>query len=160
MKEWAIVDLDGTLCDTRLRVHFADAARTAKTQDERNRLWDNFHRRCAEDAPVEGVASLVRAWYKAGNGVVYLTGRTEPWRAATLTWLRAHKLPNLDCPLYMRAANDWAHSTEFKMESYMRIVESLGPNTRVAFALEDADRLVKMWRTIGVCCLQVGVDLS
>jgi hypothetical protein len=159
VKEWAIVDLDGTLCDTRHRIHFAEEARRAKTPEERNRAWDNFHRRCAEDHPVEGVASLVRAWYGVGHGVVYLTGRTEPWRETTWTWLRAHKLPTLDAPLYMRAVGDGAHSTEYKMESYLRILETM-PGMRVAFVLEDSDRLVTMWRKLGVCCLHVGADLS
>jgi beta-phosphoglucomutase-like phosphatase (HAD superfamily) len=160
MRQWAIVDLDGTLCDTSHRVHYAEDARRATNPVARQAAWTRFHENCTKDKPIEGVAAIVRAWYAVGHGVVYLTGRTDTYRSDTLRWLMEHRLPHTGVPLYMRQHGDYVSSAEYKTEQYLRICESLGPGNNIAFVLEDSTKLVKMWRQIGMLCLQVGETMS
>lgn len=140
---WAICDLDGTLGDCSHRVRHA-----------RSHAWDVFHALASDDPPNAAEVALVRAWGRAGHMVAYNTGRTETYRVLTLLWLRAHQLP--EGPLLMRADDDRRPSTEAKLSQLQELMLSPRwlPDDRVAFILEDQDKLVAMWRELGYTCLQ------
>lgn len=156
--KWAIVDLDGTLADCRWREQFAADARRATDPETRARLWRTFHSKCSEDLPIEPVADIVLAWARAGHGVMYLTGRGVEWHHETMAWLRKHTLPAHPAHLLMRGDGDWRGAAEFKRDMYERLLAS--PIWRrggheIVFVLEDVDKLVAMWRELGLLCLQV-----
>jgi hypothetical protein len=140
-KQWGVFDLDGTLANCEHRVHLA-----------REHRWDEFHAKCAHDAVYDAEAALMRAWYAAGHGVAYSTGRTEPYRVLTRLWLKEHDLPQ--AILLMRAEDDRRPSTVTKAENLDRIKDYFGPGDSIAFIMEDQDKLVAMWRAMGYTCLQ------
>lgn len=157
MRKWAIVDLDGTLFNIDHRHHIAVAAQAARFTVEREKLWDDFHRACVGDTLVDGVADLVRAWAETGGGIVYLTGRSDIMREPTRAMIAGASLPTEDAPLLMRPAPSRAGSIEFKSRMYTDIIRPkiMGPTDRVAFVLEDSNKLVAMWReTFGLTTLQ------
>jgi hypothetical protein len=139
--QWAIFDIDGTLSDCTPRVHLAQA-----------RQWDAFHTRCGDDFPHEAECRILRMWHAAGHPVALITGRTEPYRVLTRLWLRKQRIP-FDV-LLMRQLGDVRPSTEVKLEQYHQLRKIFAPMATVAFVMEDQDKLVAMWRELGLTCLQ------
>jgi phosphoglycolate phosphatase-like HAD superfamily hydrolase len=139
---WAIFDLDGTLANCSERLHLAQAKK-----------WDAFHSRCFADLVYPAEAQICRAWVAAGGHVIYSTGRSEPFRQMTRDWLRINELP--DAPLYMRAVGDHRPSTVTKVEQLDRILFYIAQSQgTIAFIMEDQDKLVALWRSLGYTCLQ------
>lgn len=90
----AVFDLDGTLSDTRHRLHFVESA---------PKRWDAFFRASRQDAPLaEGVALALRWSRECALG--YVTGRPERCRQDTLKWLKEQGLPTGE--LWMRGDRD------------------------------------------------------
>jgi len=52
----------------------------------------------------------------------------------------------------MREVGDRRKDTEVKAEIYHRFIE---PQYDVHYILDDRDQVVKMWRSLGLTCLQV-----
>jgi len=144
-----VFDIDGTLSDSRARDHHA-----------RNRDWDAFHAHIMEDPPHEDAATLVR-WLSSHDDIELIgcTGRNEKYRKHTDTWLRQHKIP-LEHVL-MRPEFDFRHDTEVKPELLRDWHRATMPATnmraqdRVAFILDDRDKMVEAWREHGFNCWQV-----
>ncbi len=137
-----IFDLDGTLSDCEHRRRYVDGTVTPKD-------WDAFYAGAGEDPPIQHVVDLCNTLSDVG-GIVYVTGRPERCREATLGWLRRHQLP--DERLYMRADDDFRADDIVKGELLARIRED---GCEPVMAFDDRDRVVKMWRANGVPCAQV-----
>lgn len=90
----AVFDLDGTLADTRHRLHHISA---------QPRDWDAFFRAAVDDPPLPAGVSLALEWAERA-GLGYVTGRPERCRRDTEEWLAAHGLPTGE--LWMREAAD------------------------------------------------------
>ena len=82
--------------------------------------------------------------------VIYVSGRMEVSRDATVQWLARHKFPR--GALHMRADGDYRRDDIVKEE----ILDRLGllPQ-QVLCVLDDRDRVVAMWRRRGFRVLQV-----
>jgi hypothetical protein len=91
----AVFDIDGVLADVRHRLHHVAA---------RPKDWDAFFGAAPLDPPLAEGVGAVAAAHRAGHVVVYLTGRPERCRRATLDWLAAQGLPAGE--LYMRHDSD------------------------------------------------------
>ncbi len=70
--------------------------------------------------------------------------------AITTHWLELHGIPFNE--LLMRADNDYRSDEIIKEELYFN---SINPRFDVVGVLDDRDRVVQMWRRIGLACLQV-----
>ncbi|MEU5921440.1 phosphatase domain-containing protein [Streptomyces sp. NPDC004288] len=105
----AVFDLDNTLAGTAHRQHFLE---------RRPKDWEAFFAAAPEDPPLaEGVALCREA---AGEcDVVYLTGRPERCRRATLEWLAAQGLP--EGPVHMRRNRDFRPARVTKVEILRRL---------------------------------------
>lgn len=90
----AVFDIDGVLADVRHRLRHVE---------RRPKDWAAFFAAAPEDPPLtEGLALARQA--AADCEVVYVTGRPEPCRTDTVTWLRAQGLP--EGRLVMRSGRD------------------------------------------------------
>jgi hypothetical protein len=87
----AVFDIDGVLADVRHRLHHVAA---------RPKDWDAFFGAAPHDPPLAEGVGAVAAAARAGHIVMYLTGRPERCRRATLDWLAAQGLPGGE--LFMR----------------------------------------------------------
>lgn len=140
MKQKAIiVDLDGTLCDTRHRQHHMAA-------EKKN--WMAFYEGISQDEPNQWCLELVRAMaYRCE--IVFVSGRPDTYREITEAWLKPHLgLPQY---LYMRREGDFRKDSVVKEEIYRRDIE---PKHEILFCIDDRQQVVDAWRELGLVCLQ------
>lgn len=96
------------------------------------------------------VASVVHALVASGLGVIYCSGRDDSCRGATLGWLTSNGLPA--GPLFMRRTGDHRKDFIVKQELFDQHIRY---NFDVKLVLDDRSQVVKMWRRLGLTCLQV-----
>lgn len=135
-----ISDLDGTVSDAEHRVHLV----RSHPKD-----YDTFFSRAVDDAPVTAVIILLQALKAAGHEIHFLTGRSEVVRQGTLDWFLKHGVP---CDrLVMRPEHDYTPDDRLKRAWF----EADYRTADVLLVLDDRDRVVRMWRSLGLTCLQV-----
>jgi hypothetical protein len=136
-----IFDLDGTIADCSHRLPHIQ-----KTPKD----WPTFFAACSDDSPIGHVITLAKDLADAGAGIVYVSGRSDECRAATLEWMYVHGLP--DGPLYMRKAGDHRNDDILKAEL---LAELLTHGFKPIMAFDDRNRVVATWRANGIPCAQV-----
>ena len=163
-------DLDGTLADATHREHLLEGD---------NPDWDAFFAASDGDEPIPHAIEVFQALRGAGHKMEIWTGRDRGEDDAvlktTLDWLReyvglgfedasryfadkyfpydgTHQIP---VPVRMRPhARHGEHiaDTDLK-EGWLKGAVAMGKPPQLAF--DDRDRVVKMWRDLGVPCFQV-----
>ena len=123
-----ICDLDGTLALIRDRNPY-DASS------------------CEKDLVNEPVRSILQT---AGKAIVFVSGREDKYQPQTLLWLEKHGI-KFD-RLYMRKSGDLRKDSIVKQEIYEQLILS---QYNIAFVLDDRDQVVRVWRDLGLTCLQV-----
>ena len=88
--------------------------------------------------------------YSDTHVVLIVSGRKDECYEATLDWLIDNQITYRK--LYMRPSDDKREDSVLKREIYE---QEILPNYEVDFVLDDRNRVVKMWREIGLKCLQV-----
>ena len=148
MKNYIIFDIDGTLADISQRLHFIQGEK---------KDWEGFYGAMDKDQPIYEMALLLRVLLfttltDTEYEVVFVTGRPEKYREKTMKWLSniAH-IENLNDRLFMRKDGDYRQDYVIKRE----IVEELRKQGSIRMAFEDRDQVVKMYRDLGIRCLQV-----
>ncbi len=130
----AVFDIDGVLADVRHRLHHVAS---------RPKDWDAFFGAAADDPPLtEGLGAVATA-DRAGHVIVYLTGRPERCRAATLTWLADQGLPPGE--LFMRDDTDRRPARITKVAALRR----LSRRYRVEAFVDDDAAVVEAVRAAG-----------
>lgn len=154
MKQRAIIiDLDGTLCNAKHRLHHLDK----KPKD-----WDGFFAQAKNDVPNRWCIEIIMAFFNRGYMPVFLTGRGEEDKEMTKQWLQQVRVDHNKAyfehfsdfskfPLFMRPKGDRRQDTQVKAEIYFANIE---PYYDVLFAVDDRGSVVQMWREIGITCLQ------
>lgn len=132
-----LVDLDGTVA---LREESDPATRSPFE-------WT----RVGEDLPNRPVITVVRALAAAGHRIVYMSGRSEECRIATGVWIAEH-IGVAGEALHMRPKGDHRPDQVVKRELYERWVK---PVAEVTAVLDDRNKVVAMWRGLGLTVLQV-----
>ncbi|MFE3200418.1 hypothetical protein [Embleya sp. NPDC059237] len=129
----AVFDLDGTVADTRHRLHFVEAS---------PRDWDAFFAAATRDAPLAEGVELARSSAEA-HEVVYLTGRPERCRRDTVDWLDRHGLPA--GRLLMRAERDRRPARVAKPA----LLRKLARGRTVAMVVDDDALVCDAYRAAG-----------
>lgn len=130
LQDCIIVDIDGTL-----------ALRNGRNPYDFSKV--------DTDIVNEPVADILRT-YINDTYVIIVSGRDERCRIATKDWLLENDIYFDD--LYMRPENDTRPDEIVKREIYDKYIND---NFNVKFVLDDRDKVVKMWRDLGLTCLQV-----
>lgn len=150
MIDTIVFDIDGTLANLSHRLKWV----SGEVKD-----WDRFYQDVRQDGVIEPIAELFFLLC-IGLGhydidfnmrVICITGRPERTRAATLKWFREKIGPEPDA-IYMRKDHDFRPDVEIKRE-WVEKLRKEGNNIILAF--EDRDRVVKMYRDLGIQCCQV-----
>ncbi len=136
-----IVDIDGTIADTEHRIHYI-------TNGHKN--WNAWHANAHKDKPIDAVVSLLDMAAANDIKIVLCTARDEKCREDTLEWLHEHDIPYN--ALFMRKLGDRRDDDIVKFELLEQMYEM---GYEPILVLEDRDRVVKMWRSAGLRCLQV-----
>jgi hypothetical protein len=82
--------------------------------------------------------------------ILLVTGRDEKYREATEKWLYSVRIAY--DRLFMRGYSNTQRDDIIKREIYE---VSIRDNYRILFVLDDRDRIVTFWRSIGLPCFQV-----
>lgn len=127
-----IVDIDGTL-----------ALKGDRSPYDESRVH--------EDRPNMPVIGTVYALYGHGYEIVLVSGRQDSCRRATELWLDTH-LGLRYADLFMRKAGDFRRDYEVKAEIFDNEIRH---NYNVLAVLDDRSQVVRMWRGMGLTCLQV-----
>lgn len=139
-----IIDLDGTLINTRRSYEFIDesgepnmTAWLESTQFSPANFW------CQQ---------LVYAMYSSGISIIFLTAREGTSKAKKITeqWLQNFGFAHIPYKLIMRDEGDLRQDPEVKRDIYNR---QIAPYYSVLFAVDDKSRVIDMWRDIGVVAL-------
>lgn len=136
-----ICDLDGTLCINAHRQHFLE-----KTP----RDWDGFFEACDGDEKRGCVARFLED-YPRQYVRIFVTGRPLKVRDKTLRWLR-HNVYLPQYIVHMRPSDDFRPDDVVKREIYDF---QIAPKYDVEVVLDDRDKVVAMWRSLGLNCWQV-----
>lgn len=137
MKSKVIIDMDGTLCDTRHRDHLIAES------------WDAFHAELKGDSVYEETKKFIQLFSVSGHEIILLTGRMEKFRKASEEWLRKHEVyPYVD-KLVMRGDNDYRKAFEIKCEFLKECLD------QVLVMLDDNDNVVEHARNLGIRVWQV-----
>jgi len=134
----AVFDIDGVLADVRHRLHHV----TARPKD-----WDAFFGAADDDPPLAEGLSAVETAARAGHTVMYLTGRPERCRAATVAWLTDQGLPTGE--LFMRADSDRRPARITKVATLNRLARRF----EVAAFVDDDAAVVEAVRRAGFTVL-------
>lgn len=134
-----IVDIDGTLA------HMTKSGRL-RFGAQAPYMWEHV----GEDAIDEAVLEIVHDYARKFDTVILASGRKDICREQTLQWLYKHKVPFNE--LHMRKEGDDRNDAIVKEEIYEQEIEG---RFNIDFVLDDRDRVVAMWRSKGLKCLQV-----
>lgn len=136
-----IFDLDGTLADLSHRHHWIE---------NKPKRWDKFfdNDEVFKDGLHTDVAALYRM-LKATHHTVIVSGRSDQCREGTVKWLDYHHLyPDM---LLMRKQGDYRPDDVVKREIYDTYLKE----KNIFAVFDDRDRVVNMWRSLGLRCFQV-----
>lgn len=106
--------------------------------------------RVGEDSPNQVIIDYVGMHHDAGRKVIIMSGRLDVCRTETIEWLREHlKVPFVG-PFMRRRTS--APDDLIKLELFN---EHIRNDYTIHSVLDDRDRVVQMWRDLGLTCLQV-----
>ncbi len=131
-----IVDLDGTLCDVRHRLHHIQGEK---------KDWEAFHSALLNDEVRQDVLQKLVKHQTNGCLILLLTGRPHTYKDKTLGWLIS--LESLYFTLFMRKAGDKRTDTEVKAEIYETRIKD---RFEVIKVYEDRPSVIRMWREKGL----------
>ena len=146
-----IFDLDGTLALIDHRLHHVQS---------QPKNWRAFFAACVDDKPNLPVLETLNRLRKGGAEIWVWSGRSDEVREETIAWLHRQgvfhsywnpfRAPEM---LRMRKAGDYRDDTVVKRE-WAGEIEPPEWN-RLTATFDDRDRVVAMWRDLGITCFQV-----
>ena len=137
-EEIVIFDIDGTLADVSERIHHLKK----KPKD-----WNAFFGGMAQDKAVRSMVRLCNVLYASGIQILLCSGRIEEHRQETVQWLAQKGVNYHD--LRLRKDRDRRSDSVIKREMLAGIDKS-----KILFVVEDRSRVIEMWRSEGLVCLQ------
>lgn len=92
--DYAMIDLDHTLCESEWRDYLLKAARgdCAGLHKMTEEEWDEYHYASANDECNILVRSMIRVFQMANMKVILCTARGEKYRDVTIGWLKHHDI--------------------------------------------------------------------
>jgi predicted kinase len=103
------------------------------------------------DTTHEDVINTVDFLQQAGMQLLITSGRSEEFRGVTEEWIKRVALLQPDA-IFMRGTDDRRNDAIVKHDLYY---EHIHGNYEVLMVFDDRNRVVDMWRAIGLTCAQV-----
>ena len=149
--KWIIFDLDGTLADIEDR-------RQLCTKENGKMDWDKFFdpANIDLDKPNIPVINTLRAFAIAGYKIAIFSGRSAKTEEATKKWLNEN-----GCVydiLKMRPIKNFRPDEDLKLLWFQDTFFTSGSSEfdgDVEMVFDDRQKVVDMWREIGLTCAQV-----
>ena len=137
-EEIVIFDIDGTLADVSERIHHVK---------KKPKNWNAFFQGMAQDKAIHSMVRLCNILYASGIRILLCSGRNEEHRPQTVQWLAQQGVNYHE--LILRRNGDMRSDMVVKREMLVGIERS-----KILFVVEDRGRVVEMWRSEGLVCLQ------
>lgn len=102
------------------------------------------------DTPNQGIRKIAQTLRSSGAKIIIVSGRTDDCREETSKWLTDNFIAYNE--LHMRKTGDDRNDAIVKREIYE---EHIKPKYNVQAVFDDRNRVVDMWRSLGLTCLQV-----
>ena len=146
MKNTIIFDLDGTLA-------LIDKRREVSTKPNGKLDWGKFFdpSNIKLDEPNLPVIKTAQLFSEQGFNIVILSGRSNKTETATRSWLSKNKVPFNK--LIMRNSETDHFTPDWVLKKNM-LDENLDIND-IFLVVDDRDRVVKLWRSLGLTTFQV-----
>lgn len=136
--EIVIFDIDGTLADVSERIHHVR---------KKPKNWKAFFAGMAQDKAIHSMVRLCNILYSSGVQIILCSGRSEEHREETVKWLAEQGVDYHS--LLLRKDHDRRSDTEVKRELLAEVDKN-----KILFVVEDRSKVVEMWRSRGLVCLQ------
>lgn len=143
MKPVVIFDLDGTIADITHRRWMVEGEK---------KDWPSFYRSCVSDVPMHHTIAVACAMSE-GYELWLWSGRSDEVRGETEDWLHDRGILSIFHNLRMRPEHDYTPDDKLKRGWYDDL--SAIDRRRILLTFDDRDRMVAMWRGLGVPCFQV-----
>jgi len=101
------------------------------------------------DIPNRDIVKLVKKLYETTNNIYIVSGREDSCRKETEEWLEKNDIYYID--LYMRKTNDNREDSIIKREIYEAKFKD---KLNILGVIDDRDRVVQMWRSLGITVFQ------
>lgn len=131
-----ICDLDGTLFDCQWRRKYLPDYDTFN----KNHIYDNVNKPILE---------IVKKFSKDCQ-IIFVSGRNVKYAESTKEQINEYF--NKKYKIFMRGENDFQADENLKKEMYDKFIKNCYD---VLFVIDDRSKNVKMWRNLGLTCLQV-----
>ena len=142
--KWIIFDLDGTLADIEDR-------RQLCTKENGKMDWNKFFdpENIKLDKPNWPVINTLLAFVQAGYKIAIFTGRSASTLDATKKWLHEYGIEYN--AFKMRPKRNFRPDEQLKLEW----LNDMDWKDNVEAVFDDRQKVVDMWREIGLTCMQV-----
>lgn len=149
MKPFAVIDLDGTLCDDHHRKHLLpDPIQVLRLDDvDREKAYEEYHQLCVEDRPIEIACKLTRLCHYT-HSVIIVTSRPARFYLETQAWLKQQQIKYKE--ILMRPHLNFMNSPELKRQLFFprEILEG-------SIALDDRQDVLDMWKAEGFTTIKI-----
>lgn len=102
------------------------------------------------DIPNHNITMINRLLAQSGLPIIIVSGRTDDCLVETIQWLDANAIKYNK--VFMRASGDLRNDAVVKKEIYDNKIKD---KYNVLAVFDDRNRVVDMWRSLGITCLQV-----
>ena len=143
-----IFDLDGTLA-------LIDDRRKISTKPDGKMNWDVFFdpKNIDLDQPNDAVIKMAQTLKDAGNRIVILSGRSKATKDATKAWLNKFNVP-FDVLKMRPTSNEFKFMPDDKLKQ-MWLDNLFTDKNDIVCVFDDRQKVVDMWRSNGLTCMQV-----
>ncbi len=146
MKNTIIFDLDGTLALIDKR---RDLSRKPNGKIDFDKLHDPSL--IKHDVPNVPVVKMAQLFTKDGFNIVIFSGRSDKTATATVSWLTQNKVPFNKLVMRPHKTMNFIPDEVLKKNMLDKHVDI----TDVFLVVDDRDKVVKMWRSLGLNVFQV-----
>lgn len=146
-----IFDLDGTLA-------LIDKRRAISTKDDGKINWDTFFdpKNIDLDLPHQAVIDMAKVLKDTGHMIVIFSGRSKATKDATSAWLKKFDVP-FDVLKMRPTSKDFMFmpDDDLKMKWFKDLFPTQDQIDDVVCVFDDRQKVVDMWRDMGLTCMQV-----
>ena len=145
--KWIIFDLDGTLADIEDR-------RQLCTKENGKMDWNKFFdpENIKLDKPNIPVIMMAQALDAIGYKIAIFSGRSASTSKATQSWVEKHEVP-----FSLLKLRPEKHPFKFMPDEKLKLqwLNEMDWKDNVVAVFDDRQKVVDMWREIGLTCMQV-----